>query len=182
MIVAKKHEAVRAGCVFAKSCKLPDAIIDYSNPSGMVPTDSLKDYGEVAWLGAREVDDAGLLNLETISGSTVSLGIGRLALRAPRLAVPATALGAAGAAVLAGVVALFWTPSLGDSALYTEDQLRALKQAELAFVYRSSNRLTAVSRDTVSTPARTAIGKWSMSCSSVCAAASRWRISGMVLS
>jgi hypothetical protein len=27
------------------------------------------------------------------------------------------------------VVALFWTPSLDDSALYTEDQLRALKQA-----------------------------------------------------
>ncbi|MHC8385853.1 colicin E3/pyocin S6 family cytotoxin [Pseudomonas sp. LB3P14] len=128
-VVAKKHEAVRAGCVFAKSCKLPDAIIDYSNPSGMVPTDSLKDYGEVAWLGAREVDDAGLLNLETISGSTLSLGIGRIALRAPTLAVPASALGAAGAAALAGVIALFWTPSLGDSALYTEDQLRALKQA-----------------------------------------------------
>ena len=128
-VVAKKHEAVRAGCVFAKSCKLPDAIIDYSNPSGMVPTDSLKDYGEVAWLGAREVDDAGLLNLETISGSTVSLGIGRLALHAPALAAPAAALGAAGSAVLAGLVALFWTPSLGDSALYTEDQLRALKQA-----------------------------------------------------
>ena len=126
---AKKHETVRAGCVFAKSCKLPDAIIDYSNPSGVVPTDSLKDYGEIAWLGAREVDDDGLLNLETISGSTLSLGIGRLALRAPTIAVPAAALGAAGAAVLAGLVAFFWTPSLGDSALYTEDQLRALKQA-----------------------------------------------------
>ncbi|MDI3272478.1 colicin E3/pyocin S6 family cytotoxin [Pseudomonas sp. AL03] len=128
-VVAKKHEGVRAGCVFAKSCKLPDAIIDYSNPSGMVPTDSLKDYGEVAWLGAREVDDAGLLNLETISGSTVSLGLGRLALSAPALAAPVAAIGAAGTAALATVVALFWTPSLGDSALYTEDQLRALKQA-----------------------------------------------------
>jgi hypothetical protein len=128
-VSAKKPEIVRAGCVFAKSCNLPDAIIDYSNPSGVVPTDSLKDYGEIAWLGAREVDDAGLLNLETISGSTVSLGIGRLALSAPTLAAPVLALGAAGAATLAGVVALFWTPSLGDSALYTEDQLRALKQA-----------------------------------------------------
>jgi len=37
-MAAKKPEAVRAGCVFAKSCKLPDAIIDYSNPFGMVPT------------------------------------------------------------------------------------------------------------------------------------------------
>lgn len=128
-VVAKKHEAVRAGCVFAKSCKLPDAIIDYSNPSGMVPTDSLKNYGEVALLGAREVDDTGLLNLETISGSTVSLGIGRIALRAPTIAVPTATLVAAGTTLLAGVVAFFWTPSLGDSALYTEDQLRALKQA-----------------------------------------------------
>jgi hypothetical protein len=39
------------------------------------------------------------------------------------------ALEAATAATLVGVVALFWTPSLGDSALYTEDQLRVLKQA-----------------------------------------------------
>ncbi|WP_415765353.1 colicin E3/pyocin S6 family cytotoxin [Pseudomonas sp. ZB1P45] len=128
-VVAKKHEAVRAGCVFAKSCKLPDAIIDYSNPSGMVPTDSLKDYGEVAWLGACEVDDAGLLNLETISGSTVSLGIGRLALRTPTLVIPAAALGATGATVLAGLAAIFWVPGLDDSALYTEEQLRTLKQA-----------------------------------------------------
>jgi hypothetical protein len=128
-VCAKKAESVRAGCVFAKSCNLPDAIIDYSNPSGMVPTDSLKDYGEVAWLGAREANDAGLLNLETISGSTVSLGIGRLALRTPALAAPVAAIGAAGATALATVVALFWTPSLGDSALYTEDQLRTLKQA-----------------------------------------------------
>ncbi|RLU09557.1 toxin [Pseudomonas prosekii] len=126
----KKQQAIRAGCVFAKSCKLPDAIIDYSNPSGMVPTDSLKDYGEIAWLGAREADDAGLLDLQTISGSTVSLGIGRLALQIPTLTAPA-AITAAGAATLAGVVALFWTPSLGDSALYTEEQLRALKQARI---------------------------------------------------
>ncbi|QQO00189.1 colicin E3/pyocin S6 family cytotoxin [Pseudomonas sp. SW-3] len=128
-IAPKRDESVRAGCVFAKSCKLPDAIIDYSNPSGMVPTDCLKDYGEIAWLGAREADDAGLLNLETISGSTLSLGIGRLALSAPTLAAPVAAIGAAGATALATVVALFWTPSLGDSALYTEDQLRTLKQA-----------------------------------------------------
>ncbi|WP_448109056.1 S-type pyocin domain-containing protein [Pseudomonas azerbaijanoccidentalis] len=125
-----EQKPVQVGCVFAKSCKLPDAVINYSNPSGMVPTDSLKDYGEIAWLGAREADDGGLLNLKTISGSTVALGIGHLALRVPSLIVPA--LGAAGPAVsaaLGGLVAIFWTPSLGDSALYSEDQLRALNQA-----------------------------------------------------
>jgi hypothetical protein len=50
-VAVKKADPVRAGCVFAKSCKLPDAIIDYSNPAGMVPTDSLKDYGELILLG-----------------------------------------------------------------------------------------------------------------------------------
>ncbi|MFU2327431.1 S-type pyocin domain-containing protein [Pseudomonas sp. NFX98] len=125
-----EQKPVQVGCVFAKSCKLPDAVINYTNPSGMVPTDSLKDYGEIAWLGAREADDGGLLNLKAISGSSVALGIGQLALRVPSLVVPA--IGAAGPAVsaaLGGLVAIFWTPSLGDSALYTEDQLRALKQA-----------------------------------------------------
>jgi hypothetical protein len=129
-VAAKKVEVARAGCVFAKSCKLPDAIIDYTNPSGMVPTDSLGDYGEIAWFGGRNVDDDGVLNLQRISGSTVALGVGRLALSAPDLAAPAIgAVGTAATATLAGLVALFWTPSLGDSALYTEDQLRALKQA-----------------------------------------------------
>ncbi len=127
-VSASKDEPVRAGCVFAKSCNLPDAIIDYANPSGMVPTDSLKDYGEVAWLGAREADDDGLLNLQKISSHALPVGIGHLALRLPTLTA-APALGVAGATVLTGLVALFWTPSLGESALYTEEQLRTLKQA-----------------------------------------------------
>ena len=132
-LVPVTQEKVQAGCVFAKSCNLPDATIDYSNPSGMVPTDSLDDYGEIAWLGARDVDESGLLNLKTISGSTLSPGLGQLALRAPSLVAPVVsagvALGTAATATLTGLVAVFWSPSLGDSALYTEDQLRALKQA-----------------------------------------------------
>ncbi|WP_201193324.1 S-type pyocin domain-containing protein [Pseudomonas fluorescens] len=128
-----EQKTAHAGCVFAKSCKLPDAVINYSNPSGRVPTDSLADYGEIAWLGAREADDDGLLKLRTISGSTVSLGVGQLALRAPALTAPVAgtlaAVGATTAAVLTGLVAVFWSPRLGDSALYNEDQLRTLKQA-----------------------------------------------------
>jgi hypothetical protein len=132
-VAVKKTEPVRAGCVFAKSCKLPDAIIDYSNSSGMVPTDSLKDYGELILLGAREADESGLLSLQTISGNAVALGVGQVALRTPTIAVPvqgaAAVIGATGAALLTGLVAIFWTPTLGDSALYTEEQLRSLKQA-----------------------------------------------------
>lgn len=126
--VSPTNETARAGCVFAKSCNLPDAIIDYTNPSGMVPTDSLKDYGEIAWLGAREADDDGLLNLQTVSSNTLPTAIGHIALRLPaRTTVPV--LSVAATTAVTALVALFWTPSLGDSALYTEDQLRSLKQA-----------------------------------------------------
>ncbi|PQO97535.1 toxin [Pseudomonas frederiksbergensis] len=127
--VAKKEESVRAGCVFAKSCKLPDAIIDYSNPSGMVPTDRLKDYGELILLGAREADETGVVPLKKISGTAIPAGFGSFALGGSAFAaLPAVAVSTA-AATLAGLVALVIPSSLGDSSLYTEDQLRSLKQA-----------------------------------------------------
>lgn len=128
-VAAKKPEAVRAGCVFAKSCKLPDAIIDYSNPSGMVPTDSLKDYGELILLGAREADASGGIPLKKISANAIPVGFGSLALAGSAFeALPALASSAA-AASLVGLVALLMPSSLGDSALYTDEQLSTLKQA-----------------------------------------------------
>ncbi|MFJ4607040.1 colicin E3/pyocin S6 family cytotoxin [Pseudomonas atacamensis] len=128
-VAAKKPEAVRAGCVFAKSCKLPDAIIDYSNPSGMVPTDSLKDYGELILLGAREADASGGIPLKKISANAIPVGFGSLALAGSAFeALPALASPAA-AASLVGLVALLMPSSLGDSALYTDEQLSTLKQA-----------------------------------------------------
>ncbi|UHC80208.1 S-type pyocin domain-containing protein [Pseudomonas sp. NIBR-H-19] len=128
-VAAKKPESIRAGCVFAKSCKLPDAIIDYSNPSGMVPTDSLKDYGELIVLGAREADASGAVALKKISSTAIPTGIGHFALAGSAFeALPAIAASTA-AATLVGLVALFIPSSLGDSALYTDEQLRALKQA-----------------------------------------------------
>ncbi|MGF6707552.1 S-type pyocin domain-containing protein [Pseudomonas frederiksbergensis] len=128
-VAAKKDNVVRAGCVFAKSCKLPDAIIDYTNPSGVVPTDSLKDYGELILLGAREADESGVVPLKKISGTAVPAGFGSFALTGSAFtALPAVAASTA-AATLAGLVALVIPSSLGDSSLYTEDQLRSLKQA-----------------------------------------------------
>lgn len=127
--LAEKKKPVQAGCVFAKSCNLPDAIIDYSNPSGMVPTDSLKNYGELILLGAREVDESGAVPLKKISGTAIPVGLGTLALAGSAFAtIPAAAAGTV-AATLVGLVALVTQSSLGDSSLYTEDQLRALKQA-----------------------------------------------------
>ncbi|PCR96995.1 toxin [Pseudomonas fluorescens] len=128
-VASNRPEPVRAGCVFAKSCKLPDAIIDYSNPSGMVPTDSLKDYGDLILLGGREADDSGGVALKKISGTAIPLGLGSFALAGEAFkAFPAMA-SAAVMTPLVGLVALLMPSNLGDSALYTEDQLLALKQA-----------------------------------------------------
>jgi len=128
-VAVKKPEAVRAGCVFAKSCKLPDAIIDYSNPSGMVPTDSLKDYGELILLGAREADPSGGIPLKKISANTIPVGFGSLALAGSAFEVLPALASPAAAASLVGLVALLMPSSLGDSALYTDEQLSTLKQA-----------------------------------------------------
>lgn len=128
-VAAKKPEAVRAGCVFAKSCKLPDAIIDYSNPSGMVPTDSLKDYGELILLGAREADPSGGIPLKKISANAIPVGFGSLALAGSAIEALPALVSSAVAAPLLGLVALLMPSSLGDSALYTDEQLNTLKQA-----------------------------------------------------
>lgn len=128
-VAAKKPQAVRAGSVFAKSCKLPDAIIDYSNPSGMVPTDSLRDYGELILLGAREADESGSVTLKKIGANAIPIGFGSLALAGSAFEALPALLSSATAAPLVGLVALLMPSSLGDSALYTDEQLSTLKQA-----------------------------------------------------
>jgi hypothetical protein len=128
-VTTKKDDVVRAGCVFAKSCKLPDAIIDYANPSGMVPTDSLKDYGELILLGAREADDSGGVPLKKIGATAIPAGFGSLALAGSVLETLPAVISSAAVAPLVGLVALFMPSSLGDSALYTDEQLRGLEQA-----------------------------------------------------
>ncbi|PTS97057.1 colicin E3/pyocin S6 family cytotoxin [Pseudomonas sp. HMWF006] len=128
-VAANKPEPVRAGCVFAKSCKLPDAIIDYSSPSGMVPTDSLKDYGELIVLGGREADDSGGVALKKISGTAIPAGLGTFALAGEAFKALPVIASTAVVTPLLGLVALLMPSNMGDSALYTEDQLLALKQA-----------------------------------------------------
>ncbi|ALI01747.1 detoxification [Pseudomonas sp. FW306-02-F02-AA] len=117
------------GCVFAKSCKLPDGIINYANPSGFVPLDSLKDYGNFALLGGRKTDSPGAVQLKKISGSALPIGLGGLALGGSSVSDITAVGGTVAARLLTGLVALFWPSELGDSALYSEEQLRSLEHA-----------------------------------------------------
>lgn len=120
------------GCVFAKSCNLPDALIDYNNPSGYLPLDRIGDYGEHVLLGGRETDSEGLLPLKKISGSALPAGLGTLALGGSAIGEASSVAAGAGtvaAGLMLGIAALIWPSSLGDSALYSDRQLRSMPRA-----------------------------------------------------
>ncbi|UVE47908.1 S-type pyocin domain-containing protein [Pseudomonas chlororaphis] len=125
----RKQQAM-AGCTFTKSCKLPDGVMDYLSPSGVIPTDAIKDYGELVVLGGRGADATGNIPLKKISGGALPAALGSLALGGEGLASVGVdaATGGVVAGALAGVVAMLWPSSLGDSALYTPEQLDALKE------------------------------------------------------
>jgi hypothetical protein len=129
-------------CTFTKPCKLPDGTIDYTNFGGSIPTTAVGEYGNFALLGGRETDAAGNIVLKQIRGSALPAALGTLLLgrtaaiaevgtgtasigatSGARLVTPAVATGA-----LMGLVALLWPSSLGDSSLYTDEQLQSLKE------------------------------------------------------
>lgn len=124
------------GCVFAKSCNLPNGVINHAHPTGFVPVEELADYGKLVLLGGRERDTAGNISLEKISGGELPPALGTLLLGQAGVAGAGTsAAGTAGvvtggvaAGALLGMVALLWPSSLGDSSLYTEEQLKSLKK------------------------------------------------------
>ena len=132
----EEHAPTMKGCVFAKSCKLPDAAIDYCNPTGFIPTELAKEYGRITLLGGREVDKSGRVPLKKISGA-LPASFGTFALGGATLASigtgPSAAVGTISAPIVAGalvgLVGLLAPASLGDGSLYTEDQLRSLEQA-----------------------------------------------------
>lgn len=118
-----------AGCVFIKPCQLPDGITRYADPAGYVPLELIKEYGHLSLLGGREVDGRGAVALRKIGGSALPAGLGQLALRSAVLEAAATAVGSVASGLLTGLVALAWPSELGDSALYSEEQLRSMQRA-----------------------------------------------------
>ena len=138
-------EVASRGCVFAKRCTLPEGTINYISPGGAIPTDPVSQYGEFALLGGRETDAQGNIPLKKISGSvpsslgTLLLGgiatgtaggvsCGGLCTAGAVASGPTTGVAAG---LLVGVVALLWPSSLGDSSLYTEEQLQTLKEGRI---------------------------------------------------
>ena len=117
------------GSVFTKSCNLPNAITDYNNPNGYLPAELVKQYGDLVWLGGETSSPSGTIPLKRIGSGTTPVAVGRFALGGSAASTAGVAGGTVGAALLSGIVALLWPSSLGDSALYSEEQLRNLKQA-----------------------------------------------------
>lgn len=116
------------GCVFAKSCNLPDGEINHTNQAGFVPVEKLADYGLWAVLATGAAITAEGTSLQLVGGSTTGSAIaqrlgGSLSLG---LLESAGAL-AAGAAV--GTVALLMpnTNLAPDSAFYKTDQYATLE-------------------------------------------------------
>lgn len=140
--VAISEPPQRLGCVFAKSCNLPNGVINYSSPSGFVPLDALSQYGDWAVLGARQEDSAGALQLSWIGGvaraSVLSAHFsgGALSLGGVTTAGPTATITGGGAGVLTtGVVAgallgmvgmLIPRTTAADDVFYTDEQLQAL--------------------------------------------------------
>ncbi len=153
-----QSNAPTKGCVFSKSCDLADGVIDYKSPAGFIPVESVTNYGKLFLLGGHGSDAAGNTTLKKISGDALPAALGTLLLGGTGAAVSSCGVlctvGAAGgtgvatgsaatgiaggtgvitagvaAGALAGIVALLWPSGLGDSSLYTEEQLQSLEKA-----------------------------------------------------
>lgn len=117
------------GCVFAKSCNLPDGVINHKNPAGFVPVEKLADYGLWAVLGTGAAITARGTLLQLVGGSASGSVIakrlgGSLSLG---LLEGSGVVVAAGAAL--GTVALLIpnTSISPDSAFYKNEQYASLK-------------------------------------------------------
>ncbi|AXJ05697.1 toxin [Pseudomonas fluorescens] len=129
-----QHSAL--GCVFTKSCNLPDGVINHESPAGFIPVERLADFGAFTLLGGRELDAAGNITLKRIGGAKLPSAIGTLLLGgSASIGTSTSAISSVGAVTggvaagaLAGMVALLWPSNLGDSSLYTEEQLRSQKE------------------------------------------------------
>lgn len=131
LVLAKQPEkapvkAQPVGCVFAKSCNLPDGVIDHDNPGGFVPPELLKDYGDWAVMGTSLAIRAGGTPLQLIGSSTTATTIASRLGGSLSLGLLEGAGALAAGAALGTIAFLLPNATSADSAFYTKEQYHAL--------------------------------------------------------
>lgn len=116
------------GCVFAKSCNLPDGVINHKNPAGFVPVEKLADYGLWAVLATGAAITAQGTPLQLVGGSATGSAIAeRLGGSLSLGLLKGSGVVAAGF-VMGTVGMLIPNTSISpDSAFYTNDQYATLE-------------------------------------------------------
>lgn len=122
----KKPAVPLTGCVFAKSCNLPDGVINHSNPSGFVPLEKLANYGMWAVLGTDAALTVEGIPLKLLGSSATQSVIAQRLGGSLALGLPT---GSAAADATAGTVALLMpnTQPASDSAIYKQEQYAQLE-------------------------------------------------------
>jgi len=116
------------GCVFAKSCNLPDGVIDHKNQSGFVPVEKLAEYGLWAVLGTGASISTQGTPLQLVGGSATGSAIAqRLGGSLSLGLLKGSGVVAAGSVV--GTIGMLIpnTSIAPDSAFYKSDQYATLE-------------------------------------------------------
>lgn len=114
------------GCVFAKSCTLPDGIINHSNPGGFVPLESLNQYGSFAVLGTGIAVVAGGTPLQWIGGSATAAALSSYLRGTLSLGLSSVSASAAMPAAVGFAALLIPNTISPDSAFYKSEQYAQL--------------------------------------------------------
>jgi hypothetical protein len=115
------------GCVFAKSCNLPDGVINHKNPAGFVPVEKLADYGLWAVLGTGAAITAQGTPLQLVGGSATGSAIAQRLGGSLSLGL-LKGSGVVTTGFVTGIVGMLIpnTSISPDSAFYTNDQYATL--------------------------------------------------------
>ena len=116
----KMPSTLLRGCVFTKSCALPDGIMNFSNPNGFVPTELLSQYGAYAVLGTGKAVTAAGTVLKWIGGSVSVMELTK------RLGGTLSTLAPPNVKIIVGLVLPNTTSP--DSALYRPEQYALLTE------------------------------------------------------
>jgi hypothetical protein len=116
------------GCVFAKSCNLPDGVINHKNPAGFVPVEKLADYGLWAVLATGAAITVQGTPLQLVGGSATGSAIAQRLGGSLSLGL-LKGSGVVAAGFVTGIVGMLIpnTSISPDGAFYTNDQYATLE-------------------------------------------------------